>query len=440
MQAYFYQLADYLQAQVVGQERFKCDFSAENSDFVRFNQGAMRQSGHVRQMSLSLNWIDGETHATAAIGLSGQWDSDRIEIDRMLVTLREQLPDLPPDPHFMMAIGVNSTEHIVPSTLPAAAHMVDSVLARAEKYDFVGILALGPMVRGFANSYGQRNWHESSSFVLDWSLYHNADKAVKTTYAGLDWVEAEFAAKFDESVSQLGLLARPAVSIPPGSYRAYLTPAAMNEVISLLNWDCVSEKALRTKQSALRKMREEGVCLNPAFSLRENTLEGLSPGFQEDGFIKPGSVALIEHGKLVGSLVSPRTAREYDIASNGAGGGESMAAIEMDAGDLAMKDALRELGTGVYVSNMWYTNFSDRSVCRITGMTRFATFWVENGEIKAPLNVMRFDDSVFSMLGENLLALTLEREMMIDGDSYGARGTNSARLPGALIKDLVFVL
>jgi predicted Zn-dependent protease len=85
-------------------------------------------------------------------------------------------------------------------------------------------------------------------------------------------------------------------------------------------------------------------------------------------------------------------------------------------------------------------NFSDRANCRITGMTRFASFWVEGGEIKAPLNVMRFDDSLFRMLGDKLLGLTRERELLIDSDTYGQRSTGSAMLPGALIKDFTFVL
>lgn len=42
-------------------------------------------------------------------------------------------------------------------------------------------------------------------------------------------------------------------------------------------------------------------------------------------------------------------------------------------------------------TQLWYLNFSDRPGGRITGMTRFASFWVEDGRIVAPLNVMRFD-------------------------------------------------
>lgn len=454
MQAYFYQLADFLQQQVntqgnmqgntqgqgQGHERFKCSFEAENTDFVRFNHGLIRQPGHVRQMFLSLDWINGERHAGSSVGLSGQWEADQAALLQTIATLREQLPDLPDDPHFMMATEVNSSVHSVPSRLLNPSLMVDQILNAARGYDFVGFLATGSMARGFANSYGQRNWHEIASFNLDWSLYHNADKAVKTSYAGLDWSEGAFRAKFDAAVAQLAVLELPAVSIPPGAYRAYFTPAAMYELMSMLNWDGVAEKALRTKQSALRRMRDEQLSLHPSFSLTENTVQGIAPGFQEDGFIKPDQVKLIEHGRLVSSMISPRTAREYEIDNNGACGSESMSSMEVAAGDLPSDQVLAELGTGVYVSNLWYLNFSDRAHCRMTGMTRFATFWVENGEIKAPLNVMRFDDSFFKLMGENLLGLTQDQEMLIDSDSYSSRGVSSARLPGALVKDLKFVL
>jgi predicted Zn-dependent protease len=73
-------------------------------------------------------------------------------------------------------------------------------------------------------------------------------------------------------------------------------------------------------------------------------------------------------------------------------------------------------------------------------MTRFATFWVENGVIQAPLNVMRFDETVYRMLGDNLIGLTAEREMIFDPDTYGRRSTRTARLPGALVDDFTFTL
>ena len=440
MRNYFHDVTQALQSGLRGSEQFQCWFSGESTDFVRFNKSVIRQPGHVRQISLKLNLIEGRRHVSGVFGLSGQLEADRATLARMMEQLRAQLPELPDDPHLLLATEVNSTEHIVPSRLPPAQLIVDEVLRAAQGVDLVGILATGPVYRGFANSYGQRNWQESASFNLDWSLYQTRDKAVKSAYAGFEWRSAEFAAKFATATQQLEILKRTPVTVPPGGYRAYLTPTALNEMVGMLNWGGLSEKSLRTKQSSLRRMRDEGLCFNAAVTLRENTAEGLAPGFQAEGFIKPDSVLLVEQGKLVGSMISPRTAQEFDLSANGANTDESASSLDLAAGELVQADILAELGTGIFVSNLWYLNFSDRASCRITGMTRFATFWVEDGVIQAPLNVMRFDDSLFRVLGDKLIGLTRERELLIDGSSYGGRGTDSARMPGALVKDLTFVL
>ena len=73
-------------------------------------------------------------------------------------------------------------------------------------------------------------------------------------------------------------------------------------------------------------------------------------------------------------------------------------------------------------------------------MSRFAAFYVKNGEITAPVNVMRFDESVFKMLGENFVDATSEREMLISTDTYGQRSTESSHLPGIIVKDFSFTL
>jgi predicted Zn-dependent protease len=112
----------------------------------------------------------------------------------------------------------------------------------------------------------------------------------------------------------------------------------------------------------------------------------------------------------------------------------------MAPGSLPQGEVLHELGTGLYINNLWYLNFSDRPACRMTGMTRFATLWVENGEIVAPVNVMRFDESIYRVLGQNLLGLTRERDLILDSETYGSRSTRSGRLPGAIVDEFAFTL
>ena len=187
-------------------------------------------------------------------------------------------------------------------------------------------------------------------------------------------------------------------------------------------------------------MIEEGARLHPLVTIRENTRDGVAPNFQEAGFIKPDQVTLIEKGAVRDCLISPRSAKEYGVPTNGAASGEMPESLEVAGGDLPVAEVLRGLDAGVYINNVWYLNYSDRAACRITGLTRFATFWVEQGVIQAPLTVMRFDETLYRMLGENLLSLTAERELLLDPSTYHVRSTSSGRIPGALVQDFTFTL
>jgi predicted Zn-dependent protease len=185
---------------------------------------------------------------------------------------------------------------------------------------------------------------------------------------------------------------------------------------------------------------EHGERLSPAVTLVENTADGTAPMFQGDGFVRPPRVTLIDRGALAEPLVSPRSAKEYGYPANGAHGSESPESLDLAAGTLPAADALDALGDGLYIGNLWYLNYSDRPGGRITGMTRFATFKVEGGRIVAPVNPLRFDDTIYRMLGEKLAGLTAERELLLSTSTYDERSTASARLPGALIEGLRFTL
>ena len=439
MQQGFHDLADHLFAGLTGAEVLLLSFDGEQSDFVRMNHGRVRQAGRVAQRVLGLQLIDGDRHASARLTLSGTPD-DRSRAVAALAALREQLPWLPPDPHLLYATEVNDTQRIAEDKLPDPADAIDSVVTAANGLDLVGIWASGGVHAGFANSLGQRNWFTTHSFHLDWSLYHRADKAVKCGYAGTEWDAAAFDRKMTDAKVQLAVLERPARTIPPGEYRAWLAPAAQNEIVELLGWGGFGLKAQRSKRSPLLRAVEGRERFAKSVSLSEDTAAGLSPDFQNQGFVKPERVSFVRDGAYEGSLVSPRSAKEYGVPTNGADSHEGPVSMEMGGGSLDSAKMLEELGTGVLVNNLWYLNYSDRTACRITGMTRFATLWVEDGEIVAPLNVMRFDDSVYRLLGDGLLGLTADRDLILSASTYGKRSTANARLPGALVSDFKFTL
>ena len=441
MQEYFAEIADTLGSLLSGTEIYTCSFAAEDSDFVRLNHNAIRQAGSVSQRTLACELIEGRRHASGELTLSGDLARDRPRLASCIAHLREQLPYLPEDPHLLYATEVQSSERLGENHLPEdSGAIVSAVIEAGRGHDLVGLYAAGGIYRGFANSLGQRNWFSTYPCNLDWSLYVEADKAVKSRYAGCVWDQDGFSHKMAAAKAQLASLSRPTRTIEPGEYRVYLAPTALAEIIALLSWSGFGLKDHRTKHTSLLKMAEEGLRLSPQVTLRENTAAGVAANFQAAGFLKPDQVTLIRAGALGECLVSPRSAQEYGVPGNGASDWEMPASLELAAGTLPEREVLRRLDTGVYITNLWYLNYSDRSACRMTGMTRFATLWVEHGEMQAPLNVMRFDDSLYRLLGDNLLGLTAERDVLLDPSTYHARSTDSFRGPGALIEGFRFTL
>jgi predicted Zn-dependent protease len=126
--------------------------------------------------------------------------------------------------------------------------------------------------------------------------------------------------------------------------------------------------------------------------------------------------------------------------ANGAGRGEGLRSPVVSTGVLKESEVLPSLDRGLYLSNLHYLNWSDRNSGRITGMTRYACFWVENGKIVAPIKDLRFDDSLYAFLGENLLGLTDFQEFIPETGTYESRSLGGQLMPGLLVEDFTFTL
>ena len=438
METYFRELSGKLCAALPAGEVLLLNYQGEASDFVRLNHNKIRQAGHVRQQALHLDLISNGRETAAALQLSGRPDADLRQAQGLLGRLREQLPLLPADPHLNYASEVHNTRHQDENPLPAPDEALETLMDAAHGLDLVGVWAGGEMSHGFANSLGQFNWHSSYSFNLDWSIYRAGDKAVKQNYAGLAWDADLLARKILQARDTLKLLGQRPKRLRPGKYRVFLTPSALNELMDMVSWGGFGLKRHRTAQTPLLRMVREGVRLHKDITISENHAAGLTPCFTRAGFIKPDKVTLILAGAYHGCLANRRSAREYDTAVNCAT--EHPQSLEIGGGRLQQNDVFTALDTGLYISNLWYCNFSDRNHCRITGMTRFACLWVEQGRAVAPVNVMRFDESIYHILGDRLEGLTREYEHIVDSSSYEWRSDASARLPGVLVNDFTFTL
>jgi predicted Zn-dependent protease len=440
-QNYFDELINDATTELVGDEVLLANVAGEHTDFIRLNNNDVRQAGTVDQRRVTLDLIEGRRHVAGAITLTGERSVDHTRVSSLLTQLRDQRRLVADDPFLLYNDTPTSTERIERGAIPEPADALRDIRDAGAGHDLVGIYASGDTYSGFANSLGQRNWFQSATFNLDWCFYLQADKAAKNLYAGFDWNDELFARKVDWSTRQLAALAREPMSLSPGGYRTYLAPRAMEELVQLISYyGAFGRRAHETRQTPLLRMIADDATLSPLVSISEDTAGGVAPNFQSAGFIRPDHVSLVADGQYVDTLVSPRSAQEYGATTNGAGDGEYPESLSLLPGTIPTAAVSEVLGTGLFVGNLWYTNFSDRAACRTTGMTRFATFWIDEGEIVAPVNVLRFDDTAYHLLGDKLEGLTDEAEVLLDASTYEHRSTDSTRLPGALVSEMRFVL
>ncbi|RMQ46610.1 Zn-dependent protease [Pseudomonas cichorii] len=438
-QQQFEALVSVLKSRIEPNEHFTLTYNAEASDFIRFNHGQVRQAGHVQQASVTFKLIDDGRHADLELTLSGDAQDDAQRLTQALLQLRETVGLLARDPYLLPNTDAWNSHNLQDSPLPDSGRIVEQISQLSEGLDLVGFYAAGPIYRGFASSWGAQGWHQANSFNFDWSLFHENGQAVKAGYAGHDWNSEAFARRFAQTREQLQFLGRPLRALEPGQYRAYLAPAALDEIIGMLCWGGFSAQALASKHSPLQRLYSGDARFNPLFSLDEQVSGSLSPAFSSEGYPRK-DLSLIAAGEAREQLVDSSSAAEYGLQANGADNGEWPNALNIAGGTLEQEQILQQLGTGLYISNLWYLNFSDQSAARLTGMTRFATFWVEDGKIVAPVSTMRFDDSAYSLLGSALENLTRERELILSASTYSQRQTASIQLPGALISKLTLTL
>ncbi|MBG1262850.1 TldD/PmbA family protein [Nostoc commune] len=436
----FNQLIETLLIKKAGSEQFTVKLSSERSQFTRFNHAKVRQTGCVADGWIELTLMADQRSSVRQFPFTGNWDVDWQLAYTALQELRDELILLPIDPYLVLPSGNNTSREIHSGNLLAAEAVVPTVLQLVAELDFTGIYAGGLVVKAYGDSNDQKHWFATDSFTLDYSLFSTSEQAVKGTFAGSNWDISAYIAKISEAKKQLELLARPAKELPRGQYKTYFAPAAVADLLLMLSWGAVSEADIQQGNSALAALSRQEKQLSPRFSLKENFQRGLVPRFNELGEIAAPELPVIEKGQLVNTLVNSRTAKEYQKIANGANGSETLRAPEVTTGNLIFEQILPSLDTGLYVSNLHYLNWSDRHTGRITGMTRYACFWVENGEIIAPIENLRFDESLYRFWGENLVDLTNFQEFIPEVGTYESRQLGGSLVPGMLVEDFTYTL
>lgn len=436
---HFRQLTDALLADLKAGEEAVFSLNAENSLYLRLNGNRVRQNTSLEQMVLQVQLQSQRRTTQRSWVLTGDRERDLAESRRQMNLVREELRHLPEDPFQIPLTHHGTSDDSFRSSLLKESEVVDALTSAAEGVDLAGIYCGGAIISANRNSRGQDHWFATESFFMDYSVYQGP-KAAKSSYAGSAWNPQEWTKNLSQARRQLELLQRPTVDIKPGKFRVFLAPGAVHEILGTLHWGALGYGTWKKGQNALAQLANGERQLSPLFSLRENFTLGLSPRFNSLGEVSAESVPLIERGILKSWLTSSRSAKEFGVTANGANENEAPRSPEIATGSLKDTDVLKELGTGLWLGHLHYLNWSDRTSARITGMTRYACFWVEKGEIVGPIKDMRFDESLYDAFGPALRAVTSESQIEPATGTYFARSLGGAKIPGMLIDDFTFTL
>ncbi|MEL6137641.1 MAG: metallopeptidase TldD-related protein [Cyanobacteria bacterium J06628_6] len=439
-EAVFDRLVGAIANQLAAYESFRLTLTGEDSQFTRFNRARVRQTGRVQDAQLRLTLMTATRTAYSELPFTQDFETDWAHLKAALAHLQQALPTLPEDPYIVLPAGSAQSRETYTGELLASGDLAQTLLQPVQGTDFTGIYAGGLSYRGYADSAGQRHWFETTAYTLDYSLFDAQGRAVKGTVAGQQWNPSDYLDKVAATKAQQALMARPTRTLPKGQYRTYLAPAAIAEILMMFSWGGVSEAELQQGNSAFGLLQRQESALSSQFSLMENFQRGGVPRFNSLGEVAPTQLPVIAQGQLVNSLVSSRSAKEYGNPSNFADLDESLRAPELMVGRLSADDILSQLGTGLYLSNLHNLNWSDHPNGRITGMTRYACFWVEGGELVAPISDLRFDDSLYRFFGPQLVELTAFQDFIPNVDSYDRRGLGGIWTPGALVEGFTYTL
>jgi predicted Zn-dependent protease len=421
-------------------EMLSLSLSAEDSLFVRVNQAKVRQSSEVSQGVAEISLYKGQKNLKVLVPISFQKERDLTVCWNALKTCQQNIDDLPEDPFIQLPVK-HEPIHQKVSEKVDRYDLVGRVLNNVQGHDFVGIFMAGELIRANQNSCGLDQWFETSNFAVDFSFYTKNQQAIKGLYGGQEWRDDEFEAHIKKKLHMLGHLNTPPKTIEKNKYRCYFSPSAVATLLSSLSWmGIISREGYERGQCALKMLVDKQSQLSSMLTLRENFSSGGMPRFNDVGEISEEIIPLIEMGEYKNLLCCSRSAKEYGVPSNFANGSESMRSPEILAGHIPSDQELEALGTGVYVSDLHYLNWSNVQKGSITGMTRFGCFWVENGQIVAPVKDMRFDETLYHFWGEGLEGFTNKSEVFSKTGTYYQRELGTLKAPGMIVNEFSFVL
>jgi PmbA protein len=157
-----------------------------------------------------------------------------------------------------------------------------------------------------------------------------------------------------------------------------------------------------------QKVAPENVTLkdsSSAYSMANRVFDDEGVPTRENVFINNGVLETYLHNTYTARLFKTETTANAGLIEPNAW------SIEMDSGDMRKEELFKQVKTGLYLTNTWYTRFQNYAKGDFSTIPRDGIFSIENGEIKHSLKDLRISDNALNLLG-NIAGISKERQQV----------------------------
>jgi predicted Zn-dependent protease len=416
---------------------------------VRFS-GGERSATRFANSSITANLIehDQEVSITVHYGQksasAGTHQFDDASLKRVIAQVQELAKRKPDNPELMPLVKPPQPYIEVEAALPDAvnfgpAERAKMVKASTDICEKKGVLGAGYIPKlhwtdAIANSEGLFAYfrYAEASFILTCRTPDQTGSGWAGT-TGMKQVGNIDAVALTEVAADKALKSRKPRALEPGNYTVILEPRSAARYLSLMLGSLNARAAeegrsfMSGKERGTTRVGEK--VFGDNFTLRSeigNPVLRQTP-IGQDGLVAT-PITWVEKG-VVNKLFYDRfwAARQKQEPT----GTTPQMSLVMDGGNTTVEEMIKATKRGLLITFFWYIRAVDQQTLLNTGMTRDGLFLIENGEIVAPIQNFRWNESP-AVSFNNITALGRPVPMHT-GEAYDNPGT--ALVPPMKIED-----
>jgi len=416
----------------------------EDSSLTRFTPASVHQHVAERNQTLILRVVIGKQVSVVTTNLL-QPSSLRTALEEA-VSLAGLLPpnpdflSLPPPRPFAEAKTFHENiRRLTPGKKVKAIQEVMG-LAKEKGASVSGAFSHGVVEVAILNSLGVETYQQYSDLGLH-LIAQNDHGSGYASFVSRDPDRLQVESLAQSALAKLST--EKPIEIAPGEYEVILEPDAAHEFLAFMGYLGFHAQAVQEGRSFLgnhfgKKLLDEKV------TIYDDGLDpnGLQVPFDFEGMPKQ-KVVFFDKGVVRNITYDTLTAGREKKESTGhalmppSTEGPIPFNLFMQEGTSSLGLMVQSVKKGVYVTRFHYTNVVEPMKAVITGMTRDGTFWIEDGEIRNPVQNLRFTESILKALSR-VKAISDERKICTSGSVYGRRFITGTVAPALQIEGFNF--